>query len=622
MAISQLPEVPGYEVLQQLRCGGQGIVYRALQAATGRHVALKIIRPELLTDPSALRRFRSEGQAAARLQHQNIITLFDMGQEAGTHFLIMEFIEGVDLHAWVQRFGPMQTSLACDCIRQAALGLQHASEHGLIHRDLKPSNLIRRSSDGVVKILDFGCARLQQPSDAAGTASITATGSFLGTADFIAPEQIENPSRVDGRVDLYSLGCTLYYLLTAQVPFPDESLMRKLDGHRWHWPTPLDRKRPDVPAAVASVCRRLMAKNPEDRFATPLELADTLDTVMIGLEPPMEIGVPSDSAFRTDADSPGVAEVSSVDSRRFPPGYVGECRTFRGHRGYLSSVAFTPSAQKVLSSGLDGEVCISDVETSSVQHVLDGHESGVWSVRVARGGDRFFSGGSDRTVRVWDLSTGQLISRIALAISGEIDNVAISPDGHRALLCCGDGQLRMWDLQRNVESYCLDLGPKKSGFTFNGITFSADGQRVACGTVDGYVMVRDVASGRLLCSLAGHAGPVFSVDISADGCWLTSGGHDGTIRLWDLTQGREVHCFAGHQFPVRGVALAADCQRLMSVSNDQTVRLWDIAGAELCRLEGHTDHVTCVAFSADGGLAVTGSNDRTVRLWKLPASTA
>src|SRR5262249_14677848 len=131
MALRLSPQVPGYQVLEQLHQGGQGIVYRALQEATGRHVALKVIRPDLLTDATALHRFRSEGRAAARLKHLNIVTLFDMGKEGGPYFLIMELIEGVDLDTWVKRFGPMQVSLACDCPRQAALGLQHAFERGL-----------------------------------------------------------------------------------------------------------------------------------------------------------------------------------------------------------------------------------------------------------------------------------------------------------------------------------------------------------------------------------------------------------------------------------------------------------------------------------------------------------
>lgn len=610
MALQLLPHVPGYEIREQLHRGGQGIIYRALQIATGRQVVVKVIRPELLSDARAVQRFRLEGRAAARLQHPNIVTLFDMGQEGGVHFLIMEFIDGLDLRSWVQRFGPMPAALACDCLRQAALGLQHACARGLIHRDLKPSNLIRRSEDGAVKVLDLGLARLCLPTE---NETLTSTGSLLGTVDFMAPEQIENPSQVDIRADLYSLGGTLYYLLSGRVPFPEESLTRKLDGHRWHWPTPLERLRADVPAAVVSLCRRLLAKHPDDRFASPAELADALTTVIAGLELP-----PPAAEYLEKRAASVPATASASPWLQLPPGYVGECRCFRGHAAYVVCVALVPDDRKLLSGGLDGEMRLWDIETGALQHVFQGHESSVWRLHVTADGDHCISGGADRTIRTWDLRSGQQLACVPLAIVAEIDNLAISPDGKHVLVCGSDGVLHLCDPQSGQRLCCLEQDTDDGKFTFHGVAFSPDGRYAATGSRDGTVRLWDIANGRPVARLTGHAGPVFDLAFSSAGC-LASAGHDQSVRLWDVARQSEIGRLAGHQSTVRCATFTATGKHLLSAGNDQTVRLWDAAAcAEICRLQGHTDHVNCVALSHDGQFAATGANDSTVRLWQLP----
>jgi tRNA A-37 threonylcarbamoyl transferase component Bud32 len=615
MAAHLLPSIPGYQILELLHRGGQGMVYRAVQTVARREVAIKVIRPELLTDPLAVQRFQLEGRAAAQLQHPNIVTLYDMGQEGGCHFLVMELLDGVDLRTWVERSGPMPVTLACDCIRQAALGLQHASERGLIHRDLKPSNLLR-TRDGLVKVLDLGLARLVPRPGEAAVETLTATGSLVGTADFMAPEQIDNPSRVDIRADLYSLGGTLYYLLSGQVPFPGESLARKLDGHRWHWPPPVEQLRPDVPSAMAALCRRLLSKHPEDRFDRPLDLAEVLATILQGLGP-VPLGPPPGAGPLAGRRGGTPAEtVPSV--RQLPPGYVGECRCWRGHPGYISALSFTLSGQQVLSACLDGEVRLWDLATGTCRVLLDGPGPPVWTVCMAQDGRHAFVAGGDRTVRTFDLETGREVRCVPLVLAAEVDTIAMTRDGQYALVCGSDRRLRLWDLQLGRETCCLEVDPGEAGF--HGLTFSADGRKMACGSRAGWVRLWEVAGIRELHCLRGHQAPVYSLDLSPDGRWLVSGSYDQTARLWDTDAGTEVRCFAGHQGSIRAVALAMTAGWLFTGGNDRTIRLWALAsGEECCRLEGHTDHVTTVALAPDMRLAASGANDRTVRLWRLPS---
>jgi Leucine-rich repeat (LRR) protein/tRNA A-37 threonylcarbamoyl transferase component Bud32 len=264
-----------YVLLEQIGEGGMGQVFKARHAKLGRIVALKLIRAERLSNPQTVGRFRREIRAAAQLSHPNIVHAYDADEAGGVHFFAMEYVEGTDLAKLLKQHGPLPVAGACEYIRQAALGLQHAHEKGLVHRDLKPHNLLL-TKDGVVKVLDLGLARLGETVVEQSGEFNTATGIVMGTPDYMAPEQANDAKRADIRADLYSLGCTLYHLLTGCVPFPGQSLTEKLLGHQMQQPRPIEELRPDVPPAVAAVVRRLMAKKPADRYQTPAEAAAAL----------------------------------------------------------------------------------------------------------------------------------------------------------------------------------------------------------------------------------------------------------------------------------------------------------------------------------------------------------
>jgi serine/threonine protein kinase len=273
----ELPTVTGYEILECLGEGGMGRVYKARHRLLERLVALKVIRRERLSNPEAVRRFRREARAAATLHHPNIVAVHDAGQDGDTHFLVMEYVEGIDLDRLVRTGGPLPVHQACDYVRQAALALEHAHARGLIHRDVKPANLLCAADGTVVKLLDLGLARREAAGgDEQASSDLTQVGAMVGTADFIAPEQARNPTQADIRADLYALGGTLYFLLTGRPPFPGGSVGEKLLRHQREEPRPIDQLRPDVPAAVQDIVRKLMAKQPEGRYQTPAQLAEAL----------------------------------------------------------------------------------------------------------------------------------------------------------------------------------------------------------------------------------------------------------------------------------------------------------------------------------------------------------
>jgi serine/threonine protein kinase/Tfp pilus assembly protein PilF len=266
-----------YVLVELIGQGGMGSVYKARQVRMNRLVAVKVVKREALKSPVAVERFLREARAAAMLAHANIVTVFDSNAVGGVHFMVMEFIEGTDLSRWVKEKGPLPVPHACEYVRQAALGLQHAHEQGLVHRDVKPHNLML-TKQGVVKVMDLGLARTAQTLQGeSATEGLTDTGAVMGTVDYISPEQARNAKKVDIRADVYSLGCTLYHLLAGRVPFGGESMTEKLLQHQLEEPEVLERIRPDVPEALGAVVRKMMAKQPEDRYQTPSAVAQALE---------------------------------------------------------------------------------------------------------------------------------------------------------------------------------------------------------------------------------------------------------------------------------------------------------------------------------------------------------
>ena len=266
-----------YRILEQLGEGGMGRVFKAVHQTMNRTVALKLLSPNLVQTPKARELFQREVRAAARLNHPNIVTAYDANQIDDRHFLVMEYVDGPNLDQLVRVQKPLPVALVCEIMRQAANGLQYAHEVGMVHRDIKPANLLVQlagpNQELTVKILDFGLARLHEP----GQHSLPGGDRvIMGTPDYLAPEQAANIDAVDIRSDLYSLGCSFYFLLTGRVPFPKGTALEKLDRHKNEDPVPIEEYRPDVPPPVASMVRRLMAKYPPHRFQTPAELAAAL----------------------------------------------------------------------------------------------------------------------------------------------------------------------------------------------------------------------------------------------------------------------------------------------------------------------------------------------------------
>ena len=266
-----------YEILGRLGAGGMGTVFKARHRRMKRVVALKVLSRQAAGSEKFVGRFQREVEAIARLSHPNIVMAFDADEGEAGPFLVMEFVNGRDLASEVETGGPLPAAAAVDRILQAARGLEYAHAQGIVHRDIKPGNLLR-DADGVVKVADLGLARLSDTEGGpGGSTSLTQAGTVFGTVDYMSPEQAVDSGDVDQRADIYSLGCTLYFLLTGLPPYQGGTVMAVMLKHR-DAPIPcLCAARPDLPAELDAVFRRMVAKTPADRYPTMAELAAALE---------------------------------------------------------------------------------------------------------------------------------------------------------------------------------------------------------------------------------------------------------------------------------------------------------------------------------------------------------
>ncbi len=289
-----------YLILDLLDAGGMGMVFKAVHRPMNRLVALKMIAKHLMDSHEEIRRFRREVQVAATLEHPNIVRAYDADESNGVHFLVMEFVRGENLAKRVHRRGPMKIERAIDCIFQAAKGLRYAHKHGVVHRDIKPGNLML-TKGGLVKVLDLGLANFDESlreaqqstmssdlslSPKLSGSKLTVEGTMLGTVSFMAPEQSLDSHQADTRADIYSLGCTLYYLLAGEAPYRGETIFEIFEKHQASEIPSLRDKRPDVPDDIDAICRKMLAKSTDDRFQTMGELLAAIEDCDINLPQP------------------------------------------------------------------------------------------------------------------------------------------------------------------------------------------------------------------------------------------------------------------------------------------------------------------------------------------------
>jgi WD40 repeat protein/tRNA A-37 threonylcarbamoyl transferase component Bud32 len=654
--------VPGYEVLGELGRGGMGVVYKARHRKLNRLVALKMILSGVHAGEADLARFKTEAEAIARLQHPNIVQVFEVGEQRGLPFFSLEFCGGGSLEGKLNGT-PLPPGEAAALVETLARAVQAAHQAHVIHRDLKPANVLL-AEDGTPKITDFGLAK---KLDEAGQ---TASGAVVGTPSYMAPEQAGGKA-VGLLCDVYALGAILYECLNGRPPFRGPTAMDTVLQVMACEPVPPRQLQPRAPKDLETICLKCLQKDPARRYPSAQALAEDLRRFRAG-EPIQARPVgrlertarwcrryPAVTALlvllvlfsgamfylfgqantlrRNEAEARQSAETALIqegraneaadhaladlkDEKRQTTDLLYATRINLAHREWQAGIVHR--ARQLLDDcprdlrGWEWDFLKGMFDERSV--VLSGHAGVVFRVALTPDGQRAVTLGKDGTVRVWDARTGVGLNQLDMPAR----LLAISPDGARAAVAV-EKSVKTFELEtgRVVDTIDLDTVPC-------GLEFVRDGADLAVVLLDGDVRFLDAATGKENSRLARRLdllpatqmllGWGQGVAVSTDGRWLAQGGTEGKLRVWDGATGERVIDETAHLHFVRQVAFSPDGRRLASPGLEGDIRVWDLKSKQpVLRLTGHKNVVHCVAFSPDGRRLVSGSQDTTVRVWDV-----
>jgi serine/threonine protein kinase/WD40 repeat protein len=627
LAPPQAPDEIGrlgpYRVLRLLGSGGMGVVFLAEDTQLQRQVALKTLLPSLATRPSARQRFLREGRAAAAIEHEHVIPIFQVSEDRGVPFLAMPLLKGESLDDRVRREGRLPLAEVLRIGREIAEGLAAAHEHGVIHRDIKPGNVWLEGDRGWVKILDFGLARA-----GAGGAQLTQQGMIIGTPAFMAPEQISGQA-VDGRADLFSLGCVLYRLATGELPFPIKDTVATLMAVATETPKPPRALCPDLPETLDELIRLLLAKAPEERLPSARVVAAALAAIAADRTQIFPASLVPPALRRQGSKRKRLLAVAAVLLCAFLAAGLVVYR-MATDQGEIEFVREDPGLAPEVVIQRNG-MAVAVVDLNSQRNVV--LHSGDYTLRLAgnpRGltidapGTLTLMRGDKKTVRVRQVSIPPppMVHRIQWLDAEQgfpafIGQTGISADG-KLFFGAGDagptGSIRIFEVATGKLVHDLRPG---SEVWFSNAAFVPGGKYLLAGySKDNDLYLWDITTGKVVRKLTGHSEPAL-VAVAPDGKQaLSCSPEDRTVRLWDLESGKELRKLEGHTEKAAGV-FSPDGKKVLTFSPDKTLRVWDVeTGKEQQKLTGHEDACSG-CFSPDGKQVLSFSGDHTVRLWEV-----
>jgi hypothetical protein len=649
------PDAPEYlgklghfNVVEVIGRGGMGVVFKALDLCLQRHVAIKVLDPQYAQDEVARQRFCRESRAAAAVTHENVVAIHqvDIEEEKNLPYLVMQHVQGESLQDRLDNGPKLTVGEILRIGAQTAAGLAAAHSQGLVHRDIKPANILlaRPAAEGgeslaTVKITDFGLAR------AAQDVHLTQTGFVAGTPLYMAPEQA-NGEGIDHRTDLFSLGSVLYAMCTGKPPFQGSTPFLVLQRVTQEIPQPIHSVNPEIPEPLVAIIDKLMAKKPDDRFQSAVDVAAILSRMLAKWQHAHPMQCPKAFAksrmMGRRLDTRYIAAGAAVmlllaglvfteGSRltRFVAGLTGldfsrpEAAgapqpagrppriTLNGNSGPVWSVAFSPDGSLLAMAIDDGTVKLWDPVEGRVRYTRNPHRGPIWSVAFSPKGDLLATASDDGSAKLLEPLTGE--ERHVLKHTASVRSVAFAPDGKTVVTGSREGRVRFWDVETGTET----VKTKGHAGVVVSLAFSPDGKTVASASGDKTIKLWDASNGQEQATLPGQTG-VYAVAFSPDSKRLASGGWDKAVRLWNVANGDRESVLPGHTQDVWSVAFSPDGRLLASASEDHTVKVWDVAsGRERESFTEHTGTVYAVTFSRDGRSVASGGRDGSVKIWDV-----
>jgi WD40 repeat protein/serine/threonine protein kinase len=613
--LSSLSEMPAsigaYQLLEAVGQGGMGTVYRAMHSGIKRVVALKLLHAR--TDKHAVERFQREAEVLGRLRHANVVTVSDAGYADGHNYIAMEYLDGADLARIIRAVGPMEIADACEIVAQAAVGLQYAHDNDTIHRDIKPSNLMVTAA-GQVKILDLGLARFCDSETV--SRGLTVSGQIMGSVDYMAPEHLDNSSTVDSRTDIYSLGATLYTLLTGQTPYDCskyKSTQQKLVALARIPVEDVRSLRSEVPRKLAKFVQRMLAKRPEHRIQTAGEAAQTLRAFAGSSNERLAQLVERTQQFPPDAE-PRI----NINARQRPA--KKSVRRFVLGGGMVFSFVVA-----VLALANFGTVV--RIVTNQGELIVHYDQAEVdLKVEITQG---------RQTIKVLDLKNGSSVRLTAgnygIRLSGA-GSKGLRLDSERVTLRRGSREIVKVEFEPAAMAAGRDVVASHFGRHFPtpeieteaeiyGLAVSPDGARFVTAGVAPQISVWRADSSVLERTLSGHEAHVNAVAFAPhDSDLLASADDLGVIRMWDLSdRARPTREFTGHTGFIKAIAFTHDGSQLVTTGGDRTVRIWDLNdNSDSPRiLTGHEHEALSVCVSPNGRYLLSGNHAGKLLLWDL-----
>lgn len=623
-----------FDVMRVLGRGGMGIVLEAFDSKLQRHVALKVLDPDLADDELARQRFCREARAAASITHENVVAVYQVerSDDADLPYLVMQLITGESLEQRLTRVKRLSLHEIVRIAMEGAHGLVAAHAQGLIHRDIKPGNILLEPPNDRVKLTDFGLARV------ADDVKLTRTGFVTGTPLYMAPEQALG-EEADYRSDLFSFGAILYEMCAGEPPFAGNSALAILRQIAEAKHRPLREVNPEIPEWLSVTIDKLLEKKPENRIQSAAHLAELLDYEWTLMKASSEdvpvvcqieiakrnrrnrrIALALAATFLTLGLFAGMwfnrkggpkQSGSDIPVTSDGPAPVKPLATLSANSGAVWSVAFDKTGEKIAMAVEDGTVRLWDLATQSVTSTIDAHRGNIWSVRFCPSGDFLVTGGDDGLIKVWKPPQTEPLK--TFEHSNTVRGLEICNEQQVLFACVRDGGLRVWSIESG-----LSLADSRQTGAVYAIAVSPDNSTLATGGSDKIVRLWNAKTLSQKLPLQGHAGPIYSLSFNPTGKRLASSGWDKTVRIWDSASGQLIKSWTGHSGDIWSVAYSPDGTMLATGGTDGTAKLWDAeTGKLLNTFGGHENAVHVVAFNRDGTQLASGGRDGAVRIWKV-----